>query len=163
MGCGSSKSVVTSDHWSRSTSSNVEPDSCQHVTPPVQTEAETKVPIAESPVHVTTNTPNIETESDAAPPIKPEAEVEVSFADFPTHVTLGEANRKYREQTEGRNPPKNGDGTLKPFPGFRKREDIFNLEKFKEFDAQIDKVHFVKFYVIIKSTGTAAVSFFMKF
>ena len=161
MGCGSSKSVVTSDRWSRSTSPNVEPDSCQHVAPTVETEAETEVPTAESPTHVTTNSQIITTNSDVAPPIKPETEVEVSFADFPTHVTLAEANRKYRDQTEGRNPPKNGDGTLKPFPGFRKREDIFDLEKFKEFDAQIDKVHFVKFYVIIKSTGTAAVSFFM--
>ena len=68
------------------------------------------------------------------------AEAEVSYAEFPTHVNLREANEKYAKKRGG-SIPRDSDGSLKPFPSYRRKAELFDAEQFRELDEYADQVN----------------------
>ena len=63
----------------------------------------------------------------------------MSNTEFPTHVSLREANEEYARK-RGDNILRNSDGSLKPFPSYRRKAELFNAEQFRELDEYADQV-----------------------
>ena len=66
-------------------------------------------------------------------------EAEMLHAEFPTHVNLREANEKYARKRGGK-IPRNSDGSLKPFPSYRRKAELFDAEQFRELDEYAEQV-----------------------
>ena len=64
----------------------------------------------------------------------------MSNTEFPTHVNLREANEEYTRK-RGDDIPRNSDGSLKPFPSYRRKAELFDAEKFRELDEYADQVN----------------------
>ena len=63
----------------------------------------------------------------------------MSYAEFPTHINLREANEKYARK-RGDDVPRNSDGSLKPFPSYRRKTVLFDAEQFRELDQYAEQV-----------------------
>ena len=63
----------------------------------------------------------------------------MSYAEFPTHINLREANEKYARK-RGDDVPRNSDGSLKPFPSYRRTTELFDAKQFRELDEYADQV-----------------------
>ena len=81
-------------------------------------------------------------------------EAEVSYAEFPTHVNLRDANEKYTQKHRGK-VLRSSDGSLKPFPSYRRKAELFDAEKFRELDEYADQVNMSHaYYMYFSGTCT---------